>query len=964
MPAPSFEIIGLDQINNNPIYYGNAGCCGVVNVKLKILPGANYPLTITNLTWLDACSSYNPIQVNGEIWANPLTTPVVVNPGDEIPVQLAVCACNGPGNIFVGQMDITYDDPIVGVGQTQQSLFNFLETNMAMLPPFTDTYVNHYPCDDDPDCPPRPGFLYFTNPTVSDVWVGVITGAGPKCRVDGVDVLTYPAPGMGLSFLAKAGQTYEIENYQCPEVGNVSWCVDFEICSETWSSTYGCLLIIDTPVTCGPCGLSCVEMELTEGDGLFGSTQPCDSSGSVVNQYSIGSKLKSRWVIQYDNNFFGGNIDFYFNPWLFGDFCNFAAKYPGGIIDAPPPAAWHFRIQPIHVASGIAYPMTLIGAGPNGPSQKNWSATIQVLTDMTVQIIFTFYLIEDLDNWVDAGVVPNQPKLLKNHISAPADLTNTTLSVYNSDKSICLLAYVVDPKIQIEQSPGVTVPFECELVSSIPFTARFYNSGLYGGASEMTNPVFEFERNGTIVPGLASYAKTKVTFRWDSIYTIAKCVFWVIDAQDFNDTVDFINNYDGSVAEITTNPAIAVINNKLQSPSVGPTFLGGTTYECSAYVAGGISGSGQYYIIAIPMVPDGLGPPGFSNSFITGPVPVTAVPGIEGCCEPQVNDNYWVDYFNLYNASCFTPTMKERISNSITFEPGDFGTCLENWGWDPMDFGWQEFIKKVTLNVYRRVQNYPTPLQNTYFVFESYQSIRDTAVAGNWINTDPSKFLVSEVSTKLDLNWWGRVRYESAVPVPNTNVFVANVATPMNRVPAGGAAATYVSVNNANFDWGNTDIFFEYVIQYDLAFLFGGNPCFINHVFINKIKPIDFETTPNPYGQLFKPLLIEGVKGVTKTEITGQFCAKDFDYLLVTMESLAPMDGNVYAFLDPYPYGVNGLIESDPTLSSTVFVQLTDPLIYSQDPTHVGIKSEWRLDVANLPVGKYQICTLFLDKKP
>lgn len=964
MPAiTSFEIIGLSQVADNPIYYGTSGCCGVVNVKLKILPGANFPLNITTILWNDGCSSYNPMTVNGEVWANPLTTPILVNPGDVVDVQLAVCNCVSPTITFPGQLHIHYDDPIHGPATTQTSNFTFFSTTMGILPPFTDTYVNHYPCDDDPDCPPRPGFLYFTNPTVADVWVGVITGVGPKCRVDGVDVPVWPAAGMGLSFLAKAGQTYEIENYQCPEIGNVSWCVDFEICSELWSSTYGCLLITDSPVTCGPCALSCSSIEITDEHGsLFNYYPACDGSGTPLNQYSIGSKLNLAWTLQYDNNFFGGNIDFYFNPWLFGDFCNFASKYPTGIIDGSPPAGWHFKIQPIHVASGIAYPMTLVGAGANGPSQKNWSATIQVLTDMTVVVRFTFYLIEDLDNWLDTGVVPNQPKLLKNHIAAPAELTNTTLSVYNSDKSICLLAYIVDPKIQIEQSPGVTVPFECELVSSIPFTARFYNSGLYGGASTMFNPVFEFERNGTIVPGLAAYAKTKVTFRVDfiSMLPIVNCVFWLIDAQDFNDTVDFQNNYDSSRANIVTNPAIAVIDNKLQSPSVGPTLVGPTTWEVSAYVAGGIAGSGQYYLIAIPQVPDGMGPPGFAESFITGPIPVTSVPGIEGCCPPAIVTNSWFDYYNQYLASCFMPTMKERIRNVMEIEPGDFGTCLENWGWDPMDFIWLNFIKKVNLNIYRRVTGYPSAGQTTYFVFESYESNK---VAGVWVNSDPAIFNVGESDPALVIDYIGRVRYESDIPVPNTNVFVANTATPMNKVPAGGMAPTYVAAQNANFDWANTEIFFEYSIQYDLAFLFGGNPCFINHVLINKIKPIEFETTPPPLGSLFKPLLVQGVKGVTKTTITGQFCAKDYDYILVTMESFVAMDGRVYAFLDPYPYGVNGLIEEDPT-APMFMAQLTDPLIYSMDPTHVGIKSEWRLDVANLPVGKYQICTLFLDKKP
>jgi len=966
------EVIGLSTAVDNPIYYGSAGCCGIVNLKIRILPIDVFPLmpfTLKVVTWTDGCSSYAPTMVNGQPWANPLTTPVIMNPGDVVDIQLAICSCVGVGNTFAGQLYLEGDDA-TATTYNQTTNYTFIEHNIASLPPFTDTYVNHYPCDGDPSCPPRPGYIYFTNPTVADVWVGVIMGAGPLCRVDGVVVPTYTAPGLGTSFLAKAGQTYEIESYQCPTAGAVSWCIDFEICGDLWSSTYGCCLIIDTPVTCGPCDLACVSLEIQDADSILGSTSgSCPSMGGYVAERAIGEELKLQWTVQYANNFFGGDIDFYFNPWLYGDVCNFASKYGSGIIDSPPPVAFHFRIQPSHVADGLCHDMTLIGAGINALNQKNFTATICVSTDMTAVINFKWFVIADIDNWLDSSVVPNQPKLLNNHISAPVPLVNTVMSAFNTNKNICLLAYIKDPKTEVPSvgDPSIMVPYECHLISNIGFTARFYNDGITGGPAEMTNPEFEFERNGVIVPGLSSYAKTKVTFRITygpppSTAQITHCYFWLIDANQFNDFVDFPDNYDSSRALITTIPGVTVLDNKLQSPSVGPTHIGGGTYEMSAYIGGGILGGGQYYIIAVPYAQDEP----MVNSFISGPIPVTPVPGIEGCCPPDLSQNIWWDYYNSYSG-CFTPTMKERIRNTLLIEPGDFGTCLENWGWDPMDFDWFNFMKSVTLNIYRRVTNYPTPLQNTYFVFDSFKSIRDTAVSGNWINPRPDEFLVEEsAGVKLDLMWNGRVRYESNIPVPPSNVFVAGVSTPMNRVPAGGAAPAYITANNANFDWANTDIYFEYVVEFDLSFLFGGNPCVFNQVFINRIKPIDFETTPNPYGQLFEPLLVEGVKGVTKTEITGQFCPNDYDYLLVTMESLAAMDGRVYAFLDPYPYGVANLIEKDPTTSPSGFTQLGLALgyIYAQDATHVGTKSEWKLDINSIPPGKYQLCTLFLDKKP
>jgi hypothetical protein len=617
--------------------------------------------------------------------------------------------------------------------------------------------------------------------------------------------------------------------------------------------------------------------------------------------------------------------------------------------------------------------MTLYGAGINANVQKNISATIEFFTPpigeaKLFRIELSFFLIEDIDNWIDTGVIPNQFKLLNSHVQAPNPFDNVVQSVYNADKRICSLVYIVDPSNPV-QVPGTgnpnvippvppdLVPYECALVKTIPITARYYNRGLYDGPSEFTNPTFNFFRNSVSVPDFSTLLKTEINFKITSNpggSGISNVVFWLIDGSKTNNYDTFLGNYDASRGEITTAGGFGIIDNHLQNPSTGPTGIGGGVYETKCFVDTNLDPNGIYYVIAVVY----SSPDSIVNSFISDPILVTEIPGIEICC-PLAVDSDWSDYIRSngqYSELCFSPTMKERIRNILSVNEGGFGTCLRDYLYTG---SYLDVLKSVRLNIYRKEVDFPSPGTTTFFNYESFNSIRTPGFPGNWNNTS-SGLIISDNGTSIDITWEGRVRYEDNLPLPGGNVFNASNSTPFNRISAGGLGSVYVNTLGVNYNWANIDVFFEYVFEFDLSSIFG-RPCVVNQVHINRIRPIDFETNTAPFPSLLKPLRIVGWKDGDDTTIVGPFCEGTYDYLEIEVSAIGTYRGYLIAFVDPFPYGINGLIEDDGVIPSpSGFVQLDAIPIYDVDP-YFNSFGTFKVDLSLLPPGKYQICGLVLD---
>lgn len=921
-------------------------CCGRAEFIITLQPGeANH--TITKIEWFEDgatdCGS-TPISYNGNAWANPLPINFTLTQFNQLSIIVEICECNATP--IQGELKLH-----VQGGATHSFFYDFnpIVCDLDYLP----NDLNWYPCNND--CNQRqPVSINLENPTgLSYAFIinsdcNLLPGANPtEFYINGIAQIPNPKyiPPM---------QTSVLEWTICPEFDVEFTCsITIEYCE--------CSKVINVnviPVNCNDCGVNCYSSELlTENNYIPATFDFCDNGIGQVYQYgAIGEKKILKLSYQYDLGFFANGTMIYFNPVMFDVVCNYASKYGSGIVDSPPPAGWSYVFQIGDVGtSGI--PMQLFGAGVNANSQKNISATIDIINNYQFVINLEFYLIADIENWISSNVLANQYKLFRNHISAPTELVNSVQSVYNINKSLCTLIYISDPNnlVQIPGSNPIQYEnYECHSIKSMQITARFYNQGLYAGQSEMINPLFSFFRNSLPVNNFSSVLKTQIKFQVNYTGNITNILFWVIDASQFDNTIDFVANYDSSRAEITTNALISVLNNNLFSPSVAPTLIAPNLWECSAFFGINLNPLGQYYVIAVCYDSGTY----IVNSFISEPLSVTQIPGTEICCPLNIK-SVWSDYFNSYNGSCFAPTMKERINNSLLVKIGDFENCLKDYGWSPMSIDWTTFVTDIKLNVYRKELNFPNVGQSTYFMFNQYQSLRIPGYPANFNNLS-NDFICQEIGLDFNVDWIGRVRYEQT-SLPGSQVFVSNDATPLNRISAGGLGATYVSTLGINYDWADVDIYFEYIFRLDLSSLFP-QPFILNLVYINKIHPIDFETTPNPFASLFKPLQIAGVKGTNPpVTITGQFCQGQFDYLIVTMQDNVTPDliGKFIAFLDPYPYGISNLQEDDPVVSPVGFTQLDSTPIYNTSPTFNG-SAQFYVDLSTLPVGKYQLCGLYL----
>jgi hypothetical protein len=967
---------GTSPSDINYLFPGD--CCQTIKCVLSLTPGETFR-EVHRIEWTDPNGSFI-VSVNGLPYSNPLPTHFTItdDPDTNIEIELKIC-----GNYFSnpapfgGRLTITCQNP--NYVETTDFNFDYYDATTATCYPTPQAFTGGifaWLCRDG-DCSEvnaDPIIIQNCASTYLEVDIFDPGIAGLTFYLNGDLSTPYTIdPILGSATIqVPPNSTSEISFTFCPTPSPGSFTFQIQICRLDYA-----IPVNYSTVTCESCEISCYDVLLkTEANYIFDSGGFCDfNTSSIYTKAAIGEKKILRFELVYDLGFTGNDIDVYFNPWLYDVVCNVASKYGSGLIDDPPPAGWHFKFQPVYVGAG-AIPMTLYGAGINANTQRNYSATIEFFTPAAgdpklFAIELTFFLIEDLDNWVDTGVIANQWKLLNSHVLAPNPIENLVQSVYTVDKRICGLVYIVDPVHPVEVpgsgNPNVTppvppdlVPYECGLVKSIPITARYYNRGLYDGPSEYTNPVFTLKRNSVTVPDFSTLLKTEVSFKINDMpggSGITNVVLWLIDGSKANNFDTILGNYDASRTEVYSIPGVSVLDNHFQSPSVSPTPIGGGVYESKLYVDTNLDPNGVYYLIAVVY--------GFTdqmvNSFISDPIYVTEIPGIEICCPLDINSD-WADfirYDGAYSENCFSPTMKERIRNTLEITAGTFQTCLDDYGFTG---SFLDVLTSIRLNVYRREDSFPAPGSRTFFYFDSFNSIRTPGFPGNWNNTSPGFTVSDDGIGTISTVYEGRVRYEDTLPVSGGSVYTALNATPFDRIPAGGLGSVYASTLGITYDWADKDIWFEYVFTFDLSAFFG-QPCVVNQVHLNRIHPIDFETTPNPFNSLLKPLVIRGFDGTNLVDIDGPFCDGTYEYLEVEVASNGNinMRGYLIAFLDPFPYGVNGLLEDDGgVVSPSGFVSLDASPIYDV-PNYFNTIDTFKIDLSLLPPGKYQICGLFLD---
>ena len=691
----------------------------------------------------------------------------------------------------------------------------------------------------------------------------------------------------------------------------------------------------------------------TEDDLIAVQNIGCNfNPANYVGFNAFGEKKSFEFTYNYAAGLANG-FKIWFVPEFWADFCDFAAYYPNNFINQPPPVAWF-----INYNNGITTTtaMTLTGAGAATNSQKNFLAEFVPISGTQFKIRLTFFFGMDLDSWLNSALLNNQDRFLKSSRYETTQLTNNVPSVFNQDRQACFFIYVVDPNNPVtDPNTGVVSDFTCNESVSFKQTASFLNKSLYNAPSIFTNPTFELKRSGNVVTDFSTVQKTTIEF---SITVPAgrdvdDVVFQVMEVTGTGNTTTFLENYDSSRSRIQTNTVPGVLDNHLETPSQQPTDQGGNVWKTTATFGTNLDTQGTYKIIAIVYDTDEENAP-LVESFISPDFNVTDLPSPSDlCCPPSWISNF-NDYNNVYLTDCFTPTVKERFCHNVAIRGGGLIQCLQDLGM-PQAADWRQYAETLTLNIMKEVTGYPNANQITSFVFDTYTSYVNPVYGGGWFN--PNKgFNVSNVGSEIQTSTCQRVRYEED-QAPSL-VYTADQLQPYTRQSVGGQAQAMIQAQNIDYNWANETIVFEYQLKLNLTPLVG-SPLFLVSVFRPVIKPFDFEGNSSPNRGLSRITMYDQ-NGVI---INAPICAgsKEIDYILVKTDQI-PAAGtlNLIATLDPVPTSVNHLQEEESYQGQANLSQLQSVTLYDVDVVFVNNEAFFKIDISQLGVGTYEICSIAL----
>lgn len=883
--------------------------------------------------------------------------PLPLNYPGNIEIEFNICAPSNVGQVDNLVLRVLWRQ---GGGPIQTTLYPItLETvnqTLYFSPPIGPTDFGNVPIGSSAQTT-----YTFTNPTVCPATITLIqqpiTGSGcADISFNQTSPFIVPPNGNANIVITWTPTT----------PGDMGCGVTFDICNTGPTARLSGLA-----VALSNC-LTCLDTRFeTENNYLPAAPGLCDDypTDGRFDRASIGEKKKIVFDFFYSTGLSNG-LELWFNPELFGDVLNFALKYPGTIIDGPPPVAYY-----IQFFSGIgSAQMTLIGAGANTNNNRNFNVVfVEGPTPEEFSIEFEFFFTFDVNDWIDGTSKINNQRLLKNSVLAGPILTNTVPAVYNQVRKANFFFFVRDPSILLlDPLTGQNVPFTCYEEKSIKTTARFYNSGLLGGPTEFQNPSIQLIRGGSPVTNFSSFSNTEVTFTVDAPSgppgaALDNCVFWLFDENNFDNATDFVQNYDSSRAEILTGAG--ALDNHLTGPSVAPTLVSGSTYEVKANVGNTVQPGQSFYLAAICYSSAANVP----NTFLFGPFEVTDQPGLEDVCCDLETRHLFGNYNATAGADCYLPTVKERINSKFSIKGGDFkDVCLLNLGLPaPKVNDWVNFVTAIELLIYREVVDYPTAGQTTTFLFGKYRSERNVAFPSNWNNLNPP-FTVQDGGAaqlpepEIECFFNTRVRYETNL-LPST-VLVANNATPYTRTSAGPLAPTYISANNIDFNWANQDVFFEYRVEFDVSLLVG-SPYQITHVKRAKIRPFDFEVNRGFVGLDDIDFFFADPENPKKPgeQVFGPFCpgSAPFGLLYVRTHQTTLQGMNLIATLDPFPFGSIYVREEESYSSpaSIPLVQLSAVEIQGVDQVFGPDQyAWWSIDLNELSAGSYQICSIGIVK--
>jgi hypothetical protein len=549
----------------------------------------------------------------------------------------------------------------------------------------------------------------------------------------------------------------------------------------------------------------------------------------------------------------------------------------------------------------------------------------------------------DMLEWVQDVVVSNQKRLLagsNNDVLYDASLP----SVFTNNKQFGAYFYIIDSNVIVNGNP-----FECHFIRNVFFTARFWNKGLYLGASEMTNPTFNLTRNAAAVSSLSAFVPTEVEFTIDYSNPVDSVTAWIIADNTTNNLQDFYYNYDASRATIPTLIA-GVLNKDIQAPSQGPTLVAGNTYNVKFNVGTGLDPNLSYRILMVCY----SSTDSMVNSFLSDKLNVATCVDLSDISQDLDITSTWQDYNTSYTDDCVALTMQQWYNHKLEIDGGALGSTLVGF------FGgaWYDYLSNITINVYRKVVDTPISGQTTFIQYQTAKLTKFVQPAGViWQSNSPS-FSAGMASGKIYTTYSNNVTFLDSAFDP-TKIYIANTSTIMDRVQAPTAwAQNFVASNNIQWTWAGQDVYFEYVFNW--AMPCSGVVPVVNTASVYKMYAIPYEPNPTPYTSELNALEVFGVDGLgNETPITSQFCDTTYVYLKVKVSG-SYATGKLVAHLLYTPYTLANMKEETSFASPVGMAQRTCLELYQVDSDFVSNEAYFRVKLSALAPGNYRIAAIHI----
>lgn len=883
MPARHIEVVsGLNMYDSQPFLpTNNLLCClSCQNVTVIFQNVHNTSLTLTAITITGSYFPTTVIAING----NPPSFPISIASGATFSVTFQIC-------VDVNNQIEDYWKFFFTTVQHDDEEFYYVPMTCVTFANLLDTLDVDF--GNVPVGLPQSQFVTITNTTIADIDYDItlcppligtnLSGNLPRINGQQTIEITWTPSAFPESLSCTA------EAYESNSEGNCNANIDI----------YGQSSAVDCDPEEG--GICCLNVTLNTENAYINPQSELCLPEETYNSAAILEKKQLVYELKYLTEITTGTT-FLFNTYLFASNPNVFDNYLAP--NNPPSACYSYTVSPSTIA-GNPYAMTLINTGANTNNQKNIQAYLTIIDaeNGTFRVTFDFYVVCDKNSMINNTVFSNRNKYQKSTLNDSLLYNNTIPSVYTQNEYIT--SYFMIQKANSRNT----------FVHSIPFTARFYDRGLYNNPSEFTNPTWTLSRNNNIVNTLSSFEPTKVTFTITVPPNYGGCsyiLFHVVNESLNTNTSLFIPATDASRAEITYNPNPGILDNHLLSPSTF-TNLGGNVYEATCYFDTELNISDGFRFFAIV-----YGANNYTvNTFKSIPYRVRAVPDYDCGCEPKI-ESYWDNYFESRETDDYRPVGKERIKHRLVLKDGAFGNCLEDWGLEVAD--WRELLSKVNLRIYKRQLNFPAdPNQNytTFFEYGNYTSIRDNSALYGWQN-----FGVMKVSDE-SINEIHIETNNIRVPWEN-NLFTGNVSqckmpTYMNKYPITAPTSTnYISALNVLDTWIDEDVYFEYEFVFDFSPIFA-QPFVFSICRAFMVSAISFENVNSGFPPHIIDFQFEGYDPTINTWIPLPSLVNVLNYsqlrLIYTSDDVAPYIGWFNFFIETAPFGLPNLIESNATAS-------------------------------------------------